>query len=96
VTVSATAWQVSGNRMFWSTRDRYGERPFSWVLFKGNQCEGFDRAVASMRVGERASFLISSTFAYGVAGDAKLGVPGNANIKVEFTLKKIEDTPQRV
>jgi len=99
VTVSGTAWLVAGNRQpeFWSTKDRYGERPFSWQLYKGASpvCEGFDRAVGSMRIGERASFLISPCFAYGVQGEAKLGVPGNAHIKVEFTLRKVDDTPPK-
>jgi len=97
VTVYATGWLVSGSRQFWCTRDKYGERPFKWVVSSGSQPEGFDRAVQSMRVGEKATFTISPTFAYGVAGEAKfaLPVPGNAPIRVEFKLIKIEETPER-
>jgi len=86
---------VSGGRQFWSTRDRYGDRPFSWVVGGGSQPEGWDRAVCSMRPGERASFTISPTFAYGIAGEPKLGVPGSAYVKLELKLIKIEQTPEK-
>ena len=95
VTVSATGWIVAGTKQFWCTKDQYGDRPAKWVLGKGAQPEGFDRAVQSMRVGERASFTISPTFAYGVAGEAKYAVPGSANVRMEFKLVKIEETPEK-
>lgn len=96
VSVTATGFIVAGEKKFWSTTDKYGDRPAKWIVGKGAQPEGFDRAIQSMRIGERASFTISPTFAYGVAGEAKYGVPGNANVRMEFKLLKIEETPERL
>jgi len=95
VTVYATGRIQAGGKQFWSTRDKYGERPFSWVVGSGSQPEGFDRAIRSMYKGETSSFVVTSNFAYGVKGEARLNVPGSATIEVTFKLIKIEETPEK-
>lgn len=94
--MSWSGWLVSGGKQFFSTTDKYGDRPASWVVGKATMPEGFDRAVCSMRQGEKSSFTMSPTFAYGVAGKAEYAVPGHAHVRVEIKLLKFEDTPLKL
>ena len=47
---------------------------------------GIERAIISMKKGEKASFRIRSDYGYGVQGNAEKNVPPNATLLVDITL----------
>ncbi|XP_060585815.1 peptidyl-prolyl cis-trans isomerase Fkbp12-like [Ruditapes philippinarum] len=75
---------------FDSSRDR--NDPFRFTLFKGEVISGWDIAVNSMRVGDRAWFDIPSDLAYGPNGSPP-AIPRNADLLFDIELLGIEPRP---
>ena len=74
---------------FWSTRDD-GEEQFKFQLSGGDVIEGWEIALLTMRVGERAEFVIRSDFAYGEDGFSDFGILPNSPLKFDLELLRID------
>lgn len=74
-------------RKFDSSRDR-GE-PFRFILGAGQVIRGWDEGVATMRVGEKAKFIITPDYAYGARGAGGV-IPPNATLIFEVELLGVE------
>ncbi|KAG2393829.1 hypothetical protein C9374_003593 [Naegleria lovaniensis] len=73
----------SNGKKFDSSRDR--NTPFSFTLGAGNVIRGWDIALASMKVGEKALVEIDSAYAYGARG-AGSDIPPNSTLNFEIEL----------
>lgn len=73
VKVHYTGWLLDGSQ-FDSSR---GGSPFSFPLGKRQVITGWDKGVATMKVGERAVFVLSPEYGYGAEG-APPDIPGNS------------------
>ena len=58
--------------------------------------EGVEKAVMTMRQGERATVSVKSELAFGEAGDPSRGVPPNADVEYEVHLLRIYETSEMV
>ncbi|XP_053393872.1 peptidyl-prolyl cis-trans isomerase FKBP1A-like [Mercenaria mercenaria] len=94
VIVHYTGNLKSNGKKFDSSRDR--NDPFRFTLFGNEVITGWDYAVASMKVGERARFDIPPEYAYGARG-APPDIPPNAELLFDIELLGIETPtdPQR-
>lgn len=72
----------SNGKKFDSSRDR--NMPFSFVLGRGEVIRGWELAVASMKVGEKALFEIDSEYAYGARSVGS--IPPNSTLNFEIEL----------
>lgn len=90
VKLEVTGYIKSGKRKYWSTKDKY-EKPYKFRVGIGRVIKGWDEGVMTMRKGEKAELLISSNFGYGVQGNAKLNIPGNAELLLEVEVLEISD-----
>jgi len=68
---------------FDSSRDR--NEPFKFKLGQGNVIKGWDKGVATMKLGEVAKFTISPDYAYGAAGSPPK-IPANATLEFEIEM----------
>ncbi|KAI8052144.1 hypothetical protein BDF22DRAFT_690197 [Syncephalis plumigaleata] len=67
-------------KKFDSSRDR--GKPFEFKLGARQVILGWDEGVATMRVGEKADFILSPEYGYGSRG-AGNAIPGNATLRFE-------------
>eukprot|EP00756_Hemistasia_phaeocysticola_P052847 Hpha_TRINITY_DN28148_c0_g1::TRINITY_DN28148_c0_g1_i1::g.103274::m.103274/K09571/FKBP4_5; FK506-binding protein 4/5 len=74
VTVHYT-WKLSDGTLLKETRD--GE-PETFRLGQGTLTQGFDLAVKTMRIGEKAEVTVKHKYGYGLKGNEEKGVPGGA------------------
>ena len=67
---------------------RKSQQPMKFVVGDGSQIEGFEAAVSSLCLGERALFSVPAEGAYGAAG--KGAVPPNAELSFDIQLCGID------
>lgn len=82
VTVHYTGWLLSGEK-FDSSVDR--DEPFAFVLGDGQVIAGWDQAVATLRVGDKARLTIPPHLGYGERGYPGV-IPENATLVFEVEL----------
>lgn len=90
VTVHCTGFGKNGDlsKKFWSTLD--DNKPFSFQLGMGKVIRGWDEGVASMKLGERARFTLSPSYAYGAGGFPAWGIMPNSTLVFEIELLRFE------
>ena len=85
VSVHYTGWLTDGTK-FDSSVDR--DEPFAFVLGAGQVIQGWDRGVATLRVGDKARLTIPPELAYGQAGYPG-AIPPNATLVFEVELLSV-------
>jgi FKBP-type peptidyl-prolyl cis-trans isomerase len=60
--------------------------PFSAAIGASSLPAHLERALRTMKRGERARFLIQPALAFGPGGDPNRGVPGDADLEYEIAL----------
>lgn len=88
VTVHCTGYLAAGKKKFWSTKD--DNKPFSFVVGRGNVIRGWDEGMLQMAVGETSELLMTSDYAYGSKGLLAWNIPPNADLLFEIDLLKTE------
>ena len=74
----------SDNKVFDQTKDK----PFTFKIGSGQVIKGWDMGVKTMKVGEKAEFILSPDYAYGNKKVSDL-IPENATLTFEIELLKI-------
>jgi peptidylprolyl isomerase len=87
VTAHYTGKLMDGTK-FDSSVDR--GKPFVFTIGQGQVIKGWDEGFASMKVGEKAVFVIEPTYAYGVSGSPPK-IPGNAVLKFDVELLSFKE-----
>eukprot|EP00850_Spirogloea_muscicola_P008586 SM000046S16367 [mRNA] locus=s46:281774:287440:+ [translate_table: standard] len=82
VSVHYTGTLLDGTK-FDSSVDR--GQPFTFKLGQGQVIKGWDKGVATMKKGEKATFTIAPQYAYGEAGSPPT-IPANATLKFDVEL----------
>jgi len=91
VTVHYVGTLLSDGSEFDSSRGR--DSPFKFTLGQGQVIRGWDEGVATMRLGERSKFVLSSEYAYGARGHPPT-IPADASLVFDVELlswKSIND-----
>lgn len=78
--VHYTGTLLDGSK-FDSSRDK--DEPFKFKLGTGQVVKGWDRAVATMKKGEKARVTLRADYAYGEAGSPPK-IPPNATLGTSF------------
>jgi len=81
-----TGTLASDGTKFDSSYDR--NKPFEFVIGRGDVIKGWDEGVMEMSLGEKAILHISSDFGYGAQGAGGV-IPPNADLKFTVELLKI-------
>lgn len=85
VSVQYTGYLLDGTK-FDSSYD-HGGKPFEFAVASGAVIPGWDKALSTMKVGEKSTFVIPSELAYGAQGQGN--IPPNAILVFEIELVKI-------
>ena len=80
-------WRNAKGRKFDSSRDR--DDPFSFRLGAGEVIKGWDKGVATMKVGGKRELLIPADLGYGARGAGR-GIPSNATLFFEVELLAVK------
>jgi len=89
ITVDCTGYLEEGKKKFWSTKDK-GQKPFSFVVGKGQVIKGWDEGFMSMKLGEEATLTMTGDYAYGEGGFKAWGIGPNATLIFDVAILKIE------
>ncbi|CAD8114231.1 unnamed protein product [Paramecium sonneborni] len=71
------------------------DKPYKYRIGKEQLVKGFDIALKSMKVGEKAEFKMTSNYGYGDDGDSYKNVPKNANLTYELELVNFKQPKKR-
>jgi FKBP-type peptidyl-prolyl cis-trans isomerase FkpA len=63
---------------------------FSFLVGGGGVIPGFNQMVTGMRVGGQRRAIVPPNLAYGAAGNAQGGIPGNATLVFEVELVNVQ------
>ncbi|XP_076821295.1 peptidyl-prolyl cis-trans isomerase FKBP3-like [Clavelina lepadiformis] len=69
---------------------RKKNQPLSFKVGKGNVIKGWDEALLTMSVGEKAEIVIEPEWAYGRHGKPEAKIPSNATLTFEVDLLRID------
>ncbi|KAL6502422.1 Peptidyl-prolyl cis-trans isomerase fkbp12 [Orobanche hederae] len=85
VTVHCTGYGKNGDlsQKFWSTKDPQ-QKPFSFLIGKGQVIKGWDEGVLGMQLGEVARLTCSPDYAYGEGGFPAWGIQPNSVLEFEI------------
>ena len=87
ITVHCTGYLAQGRKKFWSTLD--DNKPFSFVVGRGQVIRGWDEGMIQMSQGEKAELSMTGDYAYGAKGFPAWGITPNAALIFEIELIKI-------
>jgi len=90
IVTHTTGYLQAGMKKFWSTKDKY-EKPHAFRVGLGRVIRGWDLAVLSMIQGEKARFIISGNYGYGMKGFVAWGIPSMAILIFDIELLEVRD-----
>jgi FKBP-type peptidyl-prolyl cis-trans isomerase len=94
VTVHFTGYLMPGLKQFYTTRQTETNKYANLFKFemgvRKKMIEGWDIAIASMMLGEKARFTISGNYGYGVEGCAAYGIAPYSTLVYDIEIMKIE------
>mmetsp|Transcript_7417 Transcript_7417/g.11725 ORF Transcript_7417/g.11725 Transcript_7417/m.11725 type:complete len:251 (-) Transcript_7417:215-967(-) len=95
VALHCVGTMMKSRKKFWNTREKKGEghkvKPYKFRVGTGKVIKGWDAGVQAMRLGETAKIVVTGTYAYGLKGNPKWGIPPNCDLEFEMELLHIGD-----
>jgi peptidylprolyl isomerase len=92
VMVEYIGWVYGKDRKDFFDRSANHERPFEFVLGKGQAVEGFDKGLLGMKAGGQRELIIPPDMAYGNKGALNGKIPPNAALRFEVELLEVSTT----